>query len=84
MINVSKIKTGIVETNTYFLSCGDGNCIVIDPGDDIAGIFAFLSENNLKPKTVLLTHALLTTAMPLVRSKLTVREYLCTKKTIGS
>ena len=57
MINVSKIKTGIVETNTYFLSCGDGNCIVIDPGDDIAGIFAFLSENNLKPKTVLLTHA---------------------------
>ena len=57
MINVSKIKTGIVETNTYFLSCGDGNCIIIDPGDDIAGIFAFLSENNLKPKTVLLTHA---------------------------
>lgn len=56
-MNVSKIKTGIVETNTYFISDNDCNCIVIDPGDDIKAIFDYLRENQLDCKYVLLTHA---------------------------
>ncbi|MDD7158494.1 MAG: MBL fold metallo-hydrolase [Firmicutes bacterium] len=56
-MNISKIKTGIVETNTYFIDNGCGECVVIDPGDDIKAIFAHLEENNLKCLFVLLTHA---------------------------
>lgn len=56
-MDISKIKTGIVETNTYFIGDGNGNCIIIDPGDDIKAIFEYLDENNLKCKYILLTHA---------------------------
>ena len=56
-MNVAKIKTGIVETNTYFLSNDNNDCIVIDPGDDIPGIMNYLTDNNLRPLYVLLTHA---------------------------
>lgn len=56
-MNVSKIVTGIVETNTYFISDDSGNCIIIDPGDDTGKIFNYLGENNLVCKFILLTHA---------------------------
>ena len=56
-MNVAKIKTGIVETNTYFLSNDNNDCIVIDPGDDIPGIMNYLTDNNLRLLYVLLTHA---------------------------
>ena len=29
-MNISKIKTGIVETNTYFIDNENGECIIID------------------------------------------------------
>ena len=56
-MDISKIKTGIVETNTYFIGDGNGNCIIIDPGDDIKAIFEYLDENKLKCRFILLTHA---------------------------
>ncbi|MBS6476644.1 MAG: MBL fold metallo-hydrolase [Firmicutes bacterium] len=56
-MDISKIKTGIVETNTYFIVDGNGNCIIIDPGDDIKAIFEYLDENKLKCRFILLTHA---------------------------
>lgn len=56
-MNISKIKTGIVETNTYFIDNENGECIIIDPGDDAKGVFNHLEEYNLKCKYILITHA---------------------------
>jgi hydroxyacylglutathione hydrolase len=49
---------GLLECNCTLL--GDeaaGEAIVIDPGDDIAGIHRRLTEGNLKLKQILITHA---------------------------
>ena len=55
-MKVTKIKTGIVETNTYFIYNDDNECIVVDPGDDKSAIINTLNENSLTCKYVLLTH----------------------------
>lgn len=56
-MNVLKIKTGIVETNTYFVINENNECLVIDPGDDVKKILDVLQENQIVCKYVLLTHA---------------------------
>ena len=55
-MKVLKIKTGIVETNTYFLYNDQNECVIVDPGDDIPAIFDVLEANSLTCKFVLLTH----------------------------
>ena len=55
-MKVLKIKTGIVETNTYFLYNDQNECVIIDPGDDIGAIFDVLDENSLDCKYALVTH----------------------------
>ncbi len=56
-MNMLKIKTGIVETNTYFIINNDNECLIIDPGDDISKIFDVLRDNGIVCKYILLTHA---------------------------
>lgn len=56
-MNVFKIQTGIVETNTYFVSSDNKTCCIIDPGDDVGKIFSALEDNALVCTNILLTHA---------------------------
>lgn len=51
------IVVGMVQTNCYVVA-GDGSdtCIVIDPGDDAAGIHALIKESGRKLSAILLTH----------------------------
>jgi len=47
---------GALRTNTYFCFDDAGNCVVIDPGMDGEAIYQKLSEKDLSPQWILLTH----------------------------
>lgn len=52
-MNVRKIEVGYLHTNCYILE-QKGNCLVIDPGDDLESIKAQIGKNKLL--AVLVTH----------------------------
>lgn len=56
-MNVTTITAGAVATNSYVISNGLNECIVVDPGDGIFEIIRFLDKNALECKYVFLTHA---------------------------
>mgnify|MGYP001701393344 FL=1 len=47
---------GSVQTNCYFLSDTNGNCVVVDPGEEAARIIDYIEKKDLKPVAILLTH----------------------------
>ena len=47
---------GPVQTNCYFLSDTNGNCVVVDPGEEAARIIDYIEKKDLKPVAILLTH----------------------------
>lgn len=53
---VKTLKVGELETNCYLVSDGDGNALVVDPGDEAAKIVQELEQNRMMPKYILLTH----------------------------
>lgn len=55
-----KIKTlplGPIQANCYLISNSDGECLIIDPGEEADKIQEAIKDTNLKPIAVLLTHA---------------------------
>ena len=56
-MNVTTITAGAVATNSYVITNGRNECIVVDPGDGIFEIIRFLDKNALECKYVFLTHA---------------------------
>ena len=47
---------GPVQTNCYFLSDMNGDCVVVDPGEEAAKIIDYIEKKDLKPVAILLTH----------------------------
>lgn len=55
-----KIKTlplGPIQANCYLISNSDGECLIIDPGEESDKIRETIQDTHLKPIAVLLTHA---------------------------
>jgi hydroxyacylglutathione hydrolase len=52
----TQIPLGIMQTNCYIAE-ENGSCLIIDPGNEGNKLISWLSENNLKPLAILLTHA---------------------------
>ncbi|WP_432355250.1 MBL fold metallo-hydrolase [Sporosarcina sp. A2] len=55
-----KIKTlpvGPIQANCYLMSDNNGNCLIIDPGEEPAKIQEAITKAQLTPIAILLTHA---------------------------
>ncbi len=57
MLNVSILVVGPVQTNCYIVHDGQGNCVIIDPGDESDKILSKIGSLGAKPQAILLTHA---------------------------
>ena len=55
-MQIAKITNSVMNENCYVLTKDKKNAIVIDPGMDTKAILDYLTENQLEPKFVLLTH----------------------------
>jgi glyoxylase-like metal-dependent hydrolase (beta-lactamase superfamily II) len=54
-MDYKKIVTGRIETNTYVIHA-NGACLIVDPADGCGEVIAFIKENKLTPRAILLTH----------------------------
>ncbi len=57
---IKSIKTfisGMCDTNSYIISDEDKNCVIVDPEGRTEQYIRYISENELKPVYILLTHA---------------------------
>lgn len=55
-IKVEKFVTGPIETNTYVVSNDEQKCIVIDPSNGCEEVIQYITENNLAPEAICITH----------------------------
>ena len=55
-MKVEKIVVGELSENCHFLIEENGECLIIDPGDEGEKIAEYISENSLSLKGILLTH----------------------------
>lgn len=53
----SQIPLGVMQTNCYILENTDGACLIFDPGSEGNKLISWLTEKDLKPIAILLTHA---------------------------
>lgn len=68
---VERIVVGPLHTNTYVVSTGRKECILIDPGDEAQNIYRRLTALNMVPQAILLTHG----HLDHTAAALAVREY---------
>ena len=57
MLTIARLVVGFVGTNCYIV-CNDETkeCVIVDPGDNAAGIQAKIKDMEMRPQAVLLTH----------------------------
>lgn len=55
-MEIKAMPVGIIGANCYILSIRD-HALIIDPGGDADQIICYLTDNNLNPLAILLTHA---------------------------
>ncbi|NBC28478.1 MAG: MBL fold metallo-hydrolase [Spirochaetes bacterium] len=68
---VERIVVGPLHTNTYVVSTGRKECILVDPGDEAQTIYRRLTALNMVPQAILLTHG----HLDHTAAALAVREY---------
>lgn len=51
-----KLVVGLLKVNCYVLASDSGEAVVVDPGDNPAGILSLLEGNGLELSRILLTH----------------------------
>ncbi|WP_368652078.1 MBL fold metallo-hydrolase [Ornithinibacillus sp. 4-3] len=56
-MNLQRFSLGPLGTNCYIVFDEDKNALIFDPGAEAERLIQFMSENNLKPHAILLTHA---------------------------
>jgi len=57
MIRIAVMVVGPVRTNCYIVYDAEaGECVLVDPGDDAAGIMRQCEKLGVKPSAILLTH----------------------------
>ena len=57
MLSIARLIVGPVRTNCYIMRDEEaGKCVIVDPGDNASGIMAKMSEMNVAPIAILLTH----------------------------
>ena len=57
MIKISRLVVGYVATNCYIVYDEQaGACVIVDPGDNAAGIIKTMKEKKVSPEAILLTH----------------------------
>lgn len=54
-MTITTLPLGLYQTNCYILAESD-RCLVIDPGDEVGKLLAFLEQNGLTLEAILLTH----------------------------
>jgi len=54
-IEVEKLVLGAVSTNVYLVFY-NGNCLIIDPSDEVDRIISCIEERGAKPLAILITH----------------------------
>lgn len=55
-LKVRRLVVGPLKTNCYIADCGEGECIVVDPGADPELIVEEASRSRLNAKLILITH----------------------------
>lgn len=55
-MNITKIVTGPLSVNTWFIPLDAQRLVVVDPGGDIDSIIARVAKNDLRVALILLTH----------------------------
>ena len=57
MLSIARLVVGYVSTNCYIV-CNEqeGSCVIVDPGDNAAGIIKTMKDRNTEPVAILLTH----------------------------
>ena len=56
MIAIARFITGPIETNTYVVSDGNKNCLVIDPSSGCGEVVGKIKNDGLTTEAVVLTH----------------------------
>ncbi len=57
MLKISRLVVGYVATNCYIVYNEQaGACVIVDPGDNAAGIIKTMKEKKVSPEAILLTH----------------------------
>ena len=57
MLKIDTYPLGPLQTNCYIVQDDEGNCLVIDPGEEGERIIRKIESQELKPVAILLTHA---------------------------
>lgn len=55
-MEVKTLVVGPIQTNCHIVSCGGGECMIVDPGGDASRIIAYLRAAKLKVKYIVNTH----------------------------
>jgi glyoxylase-like metal-dependent hydrolase (beta-lactamase superfamily II) len=53
---IHRVIVGSMHTNSYIVSTGKKNCMLIDPGADATHLIQRLEQMNLVPQTIVFTH----------------------------
>ncbi|MDN4609031.1 MBL fold metallo-hydrolase [Sporosarcina highlanderae] len=57
MLKVRTYPLGPIQTNCYIIKDGEGQCLIVDPGEEGSRIIEEIVKMNGKPLAILLTHA---------------------------
>ncbi len=52
-----QLPLGPMQTNAYILYNNEKECLIVDPGEEAGKIKSFISQKELNPSAILLTHA---------------------------
>ena len=57
MLTIHTYPLGPIQTNCYIINDNEGNCLIIDPGEEAKRIIRNVDDKELNPVAILLTHA---------------------------